>query len=511
MAKKPQAPPLPLGPTSRLEFHELVIHREAGREPLIGCPRVRRYLEVDEEGVQVLEAIREAGSIRAAEALLVARGLGEYDVGEYVSILRQKEFLRAIDGVEIPTEADDARTRHPVLHGLHPERLAWLRSPILLGAIVLIIGTWFALLFADPSLLPRFEHLILTSRPAANIALTLTSLFAIAYVHELAHFFVARACGIDATIKLSHRFYMIVLQTDVTNAWTLPKRQRLAIFLAGIAFNLTAAAIAGFFLFAGTYGYWEATELQLRLLRFFIYLNVFPLSFQLFLPARTDLYHVLLVVMGERNLLGDSLSYAKFRALRAWARLRGQRGAPCGDCSAAVLPEDPFCLRCGTRQEVKDPNRYPFPARSRHWMPIAGVFFVVGMLVGYTYFFTVVSRYMVLHVVTSTAQLRGSLAAGQMWLATEGAIALALGVLQAGLASYFLLKGVYGMTLEPPLSWAQRRTIGKILPLVPPERHAPLLGFLMRAFPKNVTQFERVRTTFTLASPSPGLARTLET
>jgi hypothetical protein len=164
---------------------------------------------------------------------------------------------------------------------------------------------------------------MLSAHPALTLLGSFVGLLAFAFVHELAHYFTARSFGIDARITVGRRFYILVLQTDVTNAWALPKRARLRIFLAGMAFNLTVASVLGILLFAQDAGYVSLGEWT-RWLRFAVFVNVMPLAFQLMFFARTDLYYVLALATRDRNLAGDARAALRSTSKRIWARLRAR-------------------------------------------------------------------------------------------------------------------------------------------------------------------------------------------
>ena len=57
----------------------------------------------------------------------------------------------------------------------------------------------------------------------------------LAMTHELAHWPGARVNGAGARITVSRRYYMMVLQTDLSGLWGVPRRQRFGPLLAGIA------------------------------------------------------------------------------------------------------------------------------------------------------------------------------------------------------------------------------------------------------------------------------------
>lgn len=383
---------------SRIEFEELRVHREPNRPPLLGCTRVRRFLEVDDDTLRALEAIRVTPNLREAEALLLRKTGDEYDLVALSQLLFGRGFVKAIDGVPVvlPKRPSEA---HPHLHAVPLSALRWMHHPATLATVSALVVAWVALLFLEPAVRSSRTDLFFLGRPSLILISTFGGLFALAYVHELAHFFMARSFGIEPAINVSHRFFIVVLQTDTTNAWVLPRRQQLLVFLAGLMFNGTLASL-------GTFALWGTHLGALPLewapaLRFFVMLNLFPIIFQVFIFARTDLYYVLLVLTKERNLLQDSMRYVRFRAARLWRRLKRETGPACGACSRLTMRGDPLCFACGAPMIQR---LVPFPTENgkRRRLFGFGVFFILGTMLGYVWFALVGVRILWSYVRMST-------------------------------------------------------------------------------------------------------------
>lgn len=144
---------------------------------------------------------------------------------------------------------------------------------------------------------------------------------ALVALHEAGHLLVARAYGIPSRVALGSRYFLPVAHADVTRAWALPRRERIAVFLAGIAVNL---AILGALVSL-------PTNLGPRLdplVRFSLYANLFQIGYQFLVFLRTDLYLALVAATREWNLHDDARALLLHRLRSLRARLRGTPPPP---------------------------------------------------------------------------------------------------------------------------------------------------------------------------------------
>jgi hypothetical protein len=426
---------------SVVELGPYFIHRDEGRPPLLGSEQSRRVMEVDDETIQVLESFSQPRRLRDVERAVLERTGQEYDMVEFATHLYARGFLRSIDGVVLTSERS-AKDRHRLLYSVPPAALAWIRHPLTLLAVFALVDLWIFSLAHTPDALPRAHDIFAFHRPSLIALSTLIGFVLFGYVHELAHFFTARSYGVDARISVSHRFYLLVLETDVTKAWMIRPAKRLHIFLAGIMLNLTIASLAGLGVWSVYQGFlspaWEPW------LRFVIALNVIPLAFQLMFFARTDLYYVILTLLGERNLAFDSRRYLR---LRLWHALRGllRKGPPrrdCPECSARAYEDEPFCLRCGHDLPVRDANMYPFQHAARWKLASFGVIYLAGQTLGFALILLVVFPIQLLQLEISWIYFRQGLATNGWVDMLDASILLALLTLQASALPYFALRGL---------------------------------------------------------------------
>jgi hypothetical protein len=342
-----------------------------------------------------------------------------------------------VDGVPVPS-GKSAQDRHPILTRVKPEQVAWANSRWYWGLILALAAFWATAVSLDPwAQLSGDAVVLLPTLPGFETALVLGAMMGVTYLHELGHYFVAKSYGIDATISMKIRFGLIILITDVTNAWLLPRKAQFRIFLAGIAVNvllggsaMLLAEMIRLHVIAGGAG-------LVPLLRFFSFVNAVPIFFQFFIIARTDFYYVLAAIFGERRLRDDSLAYLRLLSVHAWARVRGFPTLRCSECQKRVLPDDPYCLRCGVARTPQRPNRFPLRYERRYLHLAFGAFFVGALSLTYLVGLGILKRIKSVILASGVLSLRDGPAHGSL-LHTVDAVLLA--VLLMIQAAYLLWK-----------------------------------------------------------------------
>lgn len=421
------------------------VHKAVGKGlHLIGPVDRPGFIELDDDAVMALHLLGDGRTLRDAGAELQALTGDEYDMLDFVSFIADRYLVAAVDGIPLPCGED--REHHGILERVPPAWLSWMQSPLLVAGLLGLWTYWIHLLVDHPWLYPDPAYLRVVPSPTLTFLLAFGGLTLMAYVHELAHYFMARSYGLRPFITVSHRFYVMVLQTDVTSSWMLPRSAQLRIFLAGMALNLSfiaGAGIASHHLVTEA-GY-QASDPLVRGLLMLTYVNYVPIIFQFFIFARTDLYYVMLVLSGERNLAQDAREYWKFRFLRIGRRLARRHGGACASCQRLLLEGDPFCLRCGT--DTADPRapRVSFQYRSRRTLNWVGPMFLLGHGYAILFFLFIVPRIQHLFLSMGVTTLQESLALHNWWGVAEAVGFLVIMGLQLAIMVWLLSRRVLGI------------------------------------------------------------------
>ena len=315
-ASRPQ-----LSPHSRVELRELHISSE-GDEFLVGDVARGEFVAVPAIAVTVIAALRAGHTLAETEDRVRAETGEQVDVADFAATLIDLGFVARIDGAPVAGPGGEL-----AYGGRLGEAAAQLARPFYTWPAFALYGLLFTgclvLLIAVPSLRPHITQLFFLPNPILSAALLTIIGMPLAMTHELAHWVGARVNGVPARITISRRYYMMVLQTDLTALWALPRRRRFAALLAGIAWDTVRLSSLLAARAAQLAGWWHPAPLVGRLIAALIVTHVLTISWQFFVFLRTDIYAVLATGLGCLNLTRVS----RLRMAQRYRRLTAAEAA----------------------------------------------------------------------------------------------------------------------------------------------------------------------------------------
>lgn len=305
-----------------VEFHPLVV-RPDDDDPdavVVGRPEIGEFVELPAVYGDGITLMRGGLTVAAAEERIAAEHDVEVDLAELVEALTGLGFVRSVDGDPLPDPAEDAPRSHFArlterntswLFGL-PAKLAWAAA----------VGAGLVTLVLRPALLPNYSDFFWSDYVGLTVLVNTVMMSMSISVHELMHLMAARSLGAPGRIGFGTRLHNLVVQTDVTGVWGVPRRSRYRVYLAGLAWDvLLMAALVLLVAYAGLPGSADA------LLQALVITVLMAIPFQLQVYMRTDLYFVLRELLRTRNLFDDGLAYARYLLARTSAALRRRPGA----------------------------------------------------------------------------------------------------------------------------------------------------------------------------------------
>ena len=319
---------------SRLSLHPLTIRQEDG-EFIVGRLETGTFISLPEIGVRALEILREGKTLKEAEASLTGEDGSTVDLQVFASDLLNLGFIAAVNGHPAPSPG--AAPSH--LRWLQPWHVRWLFSWPIAGLFCALLAAAVVTVILHPDLLPRpsdfFWSPLLSLVMAVNLVLGTFHVV----IHEIAHLLAARAEGIPAHIRPGTRLHYLVLQTDVSGAWALPRSARYRIYLAGILWDLLVFSLL---ILAMAYAGLPPTG-QALLATWVLFIS-FGLLGELSFYMRTDIYFVFLDLLHSRNLFKDAQHLLRYWSWRVVHGLRPRRGD--------VLPHPLHALSASERRKV---------------------------------------------------------------------------------------------------------------------------------------------------------------
>lgn len=275
------APSVRLRPLSLVDEGDVVV---------VGDPGAGTFISIPAVGGVVIAALQGGASVEEAAARAEEFAGEPVDVVEFVETLRELGFVDDGERAPVPN-APIQGTRW--LRGLRPElarplfgRVAWT---IYAAAVLFDL----AMLVFVPSTRPDpARDAFAFSDVGLSTLLFYPILLALVAVHECWHWLAARALNIPSRFGMDRRMTFLVIETDLSLLWSLPRRQRYGPLLAGLAIDGVVLAV----MLAG------GLVVDVPLMTMVAYILIFQMAWQCMVFLRTDLYAVLVTRLGCRDL-----------------------------------------------------------------------------------------------------------------------------------------------------------------------------------------------------------------
>lgn len=287
----------------------LNVHRQK-KNIIVEDILAKEFYEMTPAAADAIEAIQAGTLLNEIEDELKQRYPDEeIDLLQFVADLVEIDLvleidnhvLQQIDSEEL--EAETAPNEQPFVNKLG----RWLyRSPLILIYVAgVLCSIW--LLITQPDLRPTIRSMAQTDILTLNVLIWAgLSLFLLA-LHEFNHFLAARSYQIPAKFGYGHRFYFLVVETQLAEIWRLPPRQRLIPYLAGMMNDSVMLALTMILRLA----YPDMHERLYAILGLATFYLCIGIVFQAMVFAKTDLYYVVETISGHLNLQERTSNWLK--------------------------------------------------------------------------------------------------------------------------------------------------------------------------------------------------------
>lgn len=292
---------------------------QAGDEWIVGHEPSDTAVALPREGVVVIQQLQLGKSVAESSEAARRECGDEVDVRELVQELSELGLVESIDGqlLEEPlTIGQGWLSRIPT------PSVVWLCSgPALLIYGLLIVAGPLVFVF-DPASRPQAQNLLWNPSYTVDILTLLFLTPLMLFKHELGHLLAARAKGLAAELTFGNRLFYLVAVSRVAGIWTLPRRDRLLIYSAGMGVDCVVAGLLTLMLFTvdrHLFGISPEVRGVLGLIIISEYLGV-AWECQIFL--KTDLYHIFADLTDQHDLPERSrvLLYGTWRRIVTFFR-----------------------------------------------------------------------------------------------------------------------------------------------------------------------------------------------
>lgn len=268
-------------------FHPLTLVPD-GADVIVGRRDINSYAAFPSDGAELLRRLQAGAGVAEAGQWYRERHGTTVDMADFLATLRDLKFVRAPDETTVPL----GRTRWRRLGRLAFSWPAWLLYSGLCGYAVF-------LMIRFPDLRPSYRSFFFTpSLLLLEAGLFFGQLPGIAF-HEAMHALAGRRLGVPSWLRLGNRLHILVVETDLTGLWSVPRRSRYLPLLAGMVADVVWYSLLTILADLTGLGVFRALALS-TLLR---------LAWQFYFYLRTDLYQVFVTALGCVDLHRTTREY----------------------------------------------------------------------------------------------------------------------------------------------------------------------------------------------------------
>jgi putative peptide zinc metalloprotease protein len=275
-----------------------------GDDILVGDPETGTFVTIPAIGGVVITALQRGDSIEQVTTEAEKAAGEPVDVPGFITALTTLGFV----------DAGNAGNQHDAIRTAPIQGRRWLAGVSqrlarpLFGPIAWTFYAMLALFCASvfafvPELFPApAEDAFLVGDIGLSAVLLVPLSMLTMALHECGHWLAARAAGIRTRFGVDRRMMLLVFETDLTQLWSVPRRARYSPLLGGMAADIAVlGALLGARLLIHT-GLWPASSFLDAILATGVYLKLAGLLWQCMVFLRTDLYAVLVNLLGCHNL-----------------------------------------------------------------------------------------------------------------------------------------------------------------------------------------------------------------
>lgn len=288
--------------TGGVRLRPLTVIQE-GDEALVGDPATGTFVAMPAVGGVLISALLRGASMEEAAAEAEAYAGRPVDLPSFVATLAELGFLddrpdaerQVVRTAPIQTRRWFAGVSERVARPFFG-RAAW--------ACYLALALFcLAVFVTSPSLFPSPERdAFLLGDVGLSVLLLMPFVLVSTALHEGGHWLAARAIGVRSRFGVDRRMMLLVLETDLSQLWTVPRRLRYGPLLGGMAVDVVVLSLLLAARLLIRHGVWTPAPAVDATLAAWVFVKLAGLLWQCMVFLRTDLYAVLVNALGCRDL-----------------------------------------------------------------------------------------------------------------------------------------------------------------------------------------------------------------
>jgi putative peptide zinc metalloprotease protein len=301
---------------STFSFHDLIIRKE-GDVYIVGRSYSAVFTAMPPVGLELIELLKQNYSLAQVIETLSKKYKETIEIDGFIENLISKGFVKSIDGKRIPQQEKEFKGWFT---GIKPSHVSWFFSkPTLIIYGIMILFAMFIMVL-NPQYVPKYQDIFFHDWLTVVVVVSFLISWLLVFKHEMFHLFAAKSVGVDARISLGNRLHNIVVQTDITNVWSIERKKRYVVYLAGILSDILMISILIYYLWLSDMHILSYAGFNYRLAKMIILVEVFGIIFQFQFFMRTDIYYVIATKYRCKNLMQDARNLLKNKIHRIFPR-----------------------------------------------------------------------------------------------------------------------------------------------------------------------------------------------
>lgn len=289
---------------------------DEGDEVVVGRADIESYAVLSADGAAVLRRLSD-GMTPAQVASWYEQTYDEaLDIAGFLVQVEELGFLRTDAHADPQTDSQagsqtQSEFGSPPLRFQHAASLVYSRGGALVAAVLASAAVWS--IVTRPATRPTPTHVFFTSYLALIPLVMIAIEVPLMYLHEFSHVLAGRRVGINSRVGVGRRLYFIVFQTTLTGVYSVPRRQRYLIFLAGMITDLMVLCTL---VLIGAATLDGPARLVGRIAVAAAYFTAIRFVWQFLFFLETDMHHVLSTLLKITDLKGMTGSVLRARLRR---------------------------------------------------------------------------------------------------------------------------------------------------------------------------------------------------
>jgi hypothetical protein len=261
---------------------------DEGDEVTVGRTDTGSFAVLPADGAALLRVLAGGMSPRQGKQWYTERYGEDVDIDDFLGLLDELELLAPVGAV--PVEAPAAPVRWQRLGRAMFSPVAWACYAILI--VVTVVA-----MVREPVLAPHYQNLFFTNYLVLLEVGIYLGQIPLILVHEAFHALAGRRIGLPSRLSVGRRMYFLVFETALDGLVVVPRRRRYLPMLAGIVADVLVVAVLT--LVAALLLHGDGVEVAIgRYVLALAFGTVLRLAWQLYIFLRTDIYYLVVTVLG---------------------------------------------------------------------------------------------------------------------------------------------------------------------------------------------------------------------